>query len=327
VLYQASAGNTTRMTNGAVGTVLTSGGVGAVPSWQANLAGNAGSSTYASNTTVVNDAASATSHALTFVSNISGNLPIKTRANVGTGAGLTYVPSTNVLTVNAAGVGTVSTAKIAFTNNLGELAEINNGGGVVAIINRDPSNQTIIQTADSAGTVASRVSVTDVNTTIYNKLQTDAGIIGPATALSYATNMIGYTTGKVVGNGVTAVIVNNVWGTVTTTGFTFPAIGIWAVTISCYHDKSAAAGNLVFQNIGLGLSATVLPTGQGTFTATSNSTASQPAVVGYLVGVTTNIITITSTAFIYYVVYQANFTGSVFTKAPLQSYYVLTRIA
>ena len=327
VLYQASAGVTTKMVNGTVGTVLTSGGVGAVPTWSANLAGNAGSSTFASNTTITNDLASAASHALTFVSNITGNLPQKTRANVSTGDGLTYIPSSNILNVNIGGVGTVATAKIAFKTNLSELAEINNGGGVLSIINNDPSNQTLIQTADSGGVLGTRAAFLDTDTIIYNKLNTNAGIVGPTAGLTYTSNMIGYTV-KVAGNGVAAAITTVVWGTVTTTGFTFPSLGVWLVSLSCFHNKNATAGNLIYQYIGLGTSATVVPAGAGTFSNVVNSTASQPAVNGFLIGETTKITVITQPiATVYYVVFMASFTGSVYTKNPTSSFYQLTRIA
>ena len=328
LLYQQAGGITTQLVNGTSGTVLTSGGVGGNPSWQVNLAGNAGSSTYASNTTVVNDAASATSHALTFVSNITGNLPIKTRANVSTGAGLSYVPSTNVLTVNAAGVGTVSTAKIAFTNNLGELAEINNGGGVVAIINRDPSNQTIIQTADSAGTVASRVSVTDANTIIYNKLQTDAGIIGPATALSYATNMIGYIVKK-VGTLANFAIANGTIYSVHasgTNGITL-ARGIWMVNLSILLMPSAVAGTVFFVTSGLttnGVSPYSYVGGTGTLTGTG--TASIPANANSRIfsDVTTAMVSDGST---YYLVFNASYATFGVTCLAANCYFQATRIA
>ena len=327
VLYQSAANATTRMTNGTVGTVLTSGGVSAIPTWSANLAGNAGSATYATNTTITNDVASATYHALTFVSNISGNLPQKTRANVSTGAGLTYVPSTNLLNVNNGGVGTVFTGKLITQDSLSSQAEFSNVGGNLTIINREASAPIYLQTADAGAVVASRVAILDTETEIINKLKTSSGIIGPINPLTYSSDMIGYTTGKVVGNGTAAGITTNVWGTQTTIGFQFPQVGVWMVTISSYHDKSAAGGNLIFQNIGLGLSATVAPTGQGTFLGTSNSTATQPAVGGYLVGALTNVSVITSIASIYYLVFQVNFTGSVYTKSPVASYYTLTRLA
>jgi hypothetical protein len=277
---------------------------------------------------VVNDAASATSHALTFVSNITGNLPIKTRANISTGAGLSYVPSTNVLTVNAAGVGTVSTAKIAFTNNLGELAEINNGGGIVAIINRDPSNQTIIQTADSAGTVASRVSVTDTNTVIYNKLQTDAGIIGPATSLTYTADMIGYVVKK---NGTLAnfTVVNTTIYSVHasgTNGVTLAA-GVWMVNLSVLLMPSVTAGTVFFVTSGLttdGVTPYTYTGGTGTVTGTG--TASIPANANSRIfsDVTTAMVSDGST---YYLVFNVSFLTFTLTGLAANCYFQATRIA
>jgi len=328
LLYQQSGGITTQLANGSSGTVLISGGVGGNPSWNANIAGNAGSSTYASNTTITNDDVSATAHALTFVSNNTGNLPQKTRANIGTGAGLSYIPSTNVLTVNAAGVGTVATAKIAFTNNLANLAEINNGGGVVAIINRDPSNQTIIQTADGAGTVASRVSVTDVNTTIYNKLQTNAGIIGPATALTYSVDMIGYVVKK-IGTLANFAISNGLIYSVHasgTNGVTL-AIGVWMVNLSVLLQPSAVAGTIFFVTSGLttnGVSPYTYTGGTGTLTGTG--TASIPGNVNSRLfsDVTTAMVSDGST---YYLVFNASYATFGVTCLAANCYFQATRIA
>jgi hypothetical protein len=328
LLYQQAGGVTTQLVNGASGTVLISGGVGSNPSWNANIAGNAGSSTYASNTTVVNDAASATSHALTFVSNISGNLPIKTRANISTGAGLSYVPSTNVLTVNAAGVGTVATAKIAFTDNLGQLAEINNGGGTVSIINRDPSNTIIIQTADSAGTVASRVSVTDTNTVIYNKLQTDAGIIGPATSLTYTADMIGYVVKK---NGTLAnfTVVNTTIYSVHasgTNGVTLAA-GVWMVNLSVLLMPSVTAGTVFFVTSGLttdGVTPYTYTGGTGTLTGTGTASIPANANSRLFSDVTTAMV---SDGSAYYLVFNASFLTFTLTGLAANCYFQATRIA
>jgi hypothetical protein len=277
---------------------------------------------------VVNDAASATSHALTFVSNITGNLPIKTRANVGTGAGLTYVPSTNVLTVNAGGVGTVATAKIAFTNNLGELAEINNGGGVVAIINRDPSNQTIIQTADSAGTVASRVSVTDANTIIYNKLQTNAGIIGPVTSLTYTSDMIGYVarlSGTLGNFAITSGTIYSVHASLS--GGVVLAAGVWMVNMSILLQPSAVAGTIFFVTSGMstdGSSPYTYVGGTGTVTGTG--TASIPA------NTNSRIFSDTTTAMVstgvpYFLLFNASYAVFGVTCLAGNCYFQATRIA
>ena len=327
VLYQTAINATAKLTNGASGTILTSGGVGVAPAWSASFAGNAGSAGYASNTTITNDITSNTYHAITFTSNTIGNLPQKTRANVSTGDGLTYLPLTNQLNVNNGGVGTVLTGKFITKDSLSSIAEFSNAGGNLTIINREASAPIYLQTSNAVAVVATRVAILDTETEIINKLKTSSGIIGSVNPLTYSSDMIGYTTGRIAGNGIAAAITSNVWGTQTTVGFQFPQVGVWLVTISSYHDKSVVAGNLIFQNVGLGLSATVAPSGQGTFVGTSNSTSVQPGVVGFLIGVLTNVSVITSISDIYYLVFQVNFTGSVYTKSPTASYYTLTRLA
>lgn len=189
VLYQSAVDTTDKLVNGASGTVLTSGGVGAVPTWSANLAGNAGSAT---TTAITSDVVSATYQALTFTSNNTGNLPQKTRANVATGAGLTYIPSSNTLNVNAGGFGVVLTAKFQLKDNLSDEAEINNSGGNLSIINKANSSPIYLQTADAGGVLSTKLSVINEETETLNKLKTSAGIIGPAAALTYTSNMIGY---------------------------------------------------------------------------------------------------------------------------------------
>jgi hypothetical protein len=252
VLYQASAGSTTRMTNGAVGTILTSGGVGAVPTWSANLAGNAGSSTYATNTTITNDLASATSHALTFVSNTTGNLPQKTRANVGTGEGLSYIPSTNALNVNIGGVGSVTTAKIVIKDNMGDISDIDNGGGVLSINNRTASSVTYISTADSAGTMDARVGVSDISTLIINKLSTSAGIIAPTVAITYTSDMIGYTikkNGTIASLTITSGVISGLHAS-GTNGVALDA-GVWMITLYVNFQPPNAAASVQFTTTGL----------------------------------------------------------------------------
>jgi len=252
VLYQASAGSTTRMTNGAAGTVLTSGGSGAVPTWSANLAGNAGSATYTTNTTITNDLASATSHALTFVSNTTGNLPQKTRANVGTGEGLTYIPSTNALNVNIGGVGSVSTAKIELKDNLGNISDIDNTSGSLSINNRTASGLTYLFTANSAGTMDARVGVSELTTLIINKLSTPAGIIGTPYAITYTSDMIGYTikkNGTIASLTITSGVISGLHAS-GTNGVALVA-GIWMITLYANFQPPNAAASVQFMTTGL----------------------------------------------------------------------------
>jgi hypothetical protein len=253
VLYQASAGSTTRMTNGAVNTILTSNGVGAIPTWNASFTGNvSGTATNATNTTITNDLASATSHALTFVSNTTGNLPQKTRANVGTGEGLSYIPSTNALNVNIGGVGSVTTAKVVIKDNMGDISDIDNGGGVLSINNRTASSATYISTANGAGTLGTRVGVSETTTVIYNKLLSEKGIIGPGTLPTYTADMIGYTIKK---NGTLANF-NVLTGTIysvhaSATNGVFLVEGVWMITLYANFQPPAAASSVQFMTTGL----------------------------------------------------------------------------
>lgn len=248
VLYQTSAGSTTRMTNGAVGTVLTSGGVGAIPTWSANLAGNAGSATYATNITITNDLVSATSHALTFVSNTTGNLPQKTRANVGTGEGLTYIPSTNALNVNIGGVGSVTTAKVVIKDNMGSIGDIDIGGGVLSINNRVAGSVTYISTADGTGTLNNIVGASELTTEIYNKLSTTAGIIGPLSTITFTSDMIGYTIQR-FGTAATFTVVS---GTIYLVNNSAALVaGIWIITLYANFQPPNTVGAVQFMTTGL----------------------------------------------------------------------------
>jgi len=289
-----------------------------------NIVANSGSTTA---TAITNDAVSATYHALTFTSNITGNLPQKTRANVTTGAGLTYVPSTNTLTVNAAGVGAVSSGTFTLKNASNNQCDMTNSSGTMNISNALASSSILLQTADAGGTLATRVNVSVADTEIVNKLQTSAGIIGPINLVSYDNSMIGYSTDKIVGNGSVTTVTNNTWHTMTATGFQFLQTGVYLMSVSIYCTKSAAAGNLLGLVVGIGTSDTGVPTGQGTFAVNTLSTCSQPNVVGILIGQTTMPMVITNTATVYYLMFNATFTGVVYTRQITFSWYKYVRIA
>ena len=253
VLYQGNSGLTTRMVNGASGRILTSNGVGAVPTWNNSFSGTSTSATNAVNTGITNDLVSATTHALTFVSNISGNLPQKTRADIGTGEGLVYIPSSCRLTCRIGGVGTVSTSTLNLRDNLGDSGDITYTGGTMNIVNNSNGNAIQVQVKDLVGTTFTSVITTIDSTITNNVLDTRAGIIGPTATLTYTSDMIGYTVQK---NG-TAVNFNVISGTIYnlhtssgTNGVTL-APGIWIVTLYVNFQPPAAAATVNFTTTGL----------------------------------------------------------------------------
>lgn len=290
-----------------------------------NITANSGSTT---NTAITNDPASATSHAITFVSNTTGNLPQKTRANVGTGEGLTYVPSTNTLNISAAGVGAVVSGTFTLKNASNNLCDITNSSGTLNIHNKLASSSILLQTADAGGLSNTRVNISNTKTEIVNKLQTQSGIIGPGVAITYANNMIGYTNGKTAGNGTVTTVTTGTWLSMTATGFLFPAVGVYMMSVMIYCTKSAAAGNLLYLSAGMSTTdINAAPSGQGSFSVNIIGTSSQPAVVGFLLGQTTMPMVITNTATVYYMMFTASFTGSVYTRSYTNSFYQYTRIA
>jgi hypothetical protein len=253
VLYQGNSGLTTRMVNGAAGRILTSGGVGAIPTWSNTFSGTATTATNAVNTGITNDLASAANHAVTFVSNISGNLPQKTRADLGTGAGLVFTPSTCRLNCEVGGVGTVSTNKVTLKDNLGDSSDILESGGIMIVRNNSAGNGINLQTADTGtGTLVSRMYIDEVSIVANQKVDTRAGIIGPTATLTYTSDMIGYTIQK---NG-TAANFNVVSGTIynlhaSGTNGVVLAAGIWIVTLYVNFQPPAAAATVNFTTTGL----------------------------------------------------------------------------
>jgi len=328
VLYQgATANTTTRMVNGAAGTILTSGGVGAIPTWSSTFSGTSTTATNAVNSGITNDAVSATYHALTFVSNITGNLPIKTRANVTTGAGLTYVPSTNLLTCGIGGAGTVSTTTLNLKDNLGDSGDVTYSGGTMNIRNNSNGNAIQIQVKDLVGTTISTIVTTSDSTITNNKLETRAGISAPTTALTYTTDMVGYSL-KTPGTGAVQVMTSLTWYSIQATGFTFPAPGVYIICFNFLITTDAVAGNVIFCNGGLSTTAAVAPTGVGSFEITIvGGTYSKPAVAGYVSGQGTYCATITSSATPYFVNVRTQHTGTTITLSRTGSSYQYTRIA
>jgi hypothetical protein len=100
------------------------------------------------------------------------------------------------------------------------------------------------------------------------------------------------------------------------------------MTMLIFCTKSAAAGNLIYMNVGMSTSnLNALPSGQGSFTVNTNATSSQPAVTGFLTGQTTMPMVITNTATVYYMMFNPGFTGCVYTRIYMNSFYQYTRIA
>jgi hypothetical protein len=262
VLYQSAPGVTAKLVNGAAGRILTSNGVGSNPTWNNTFSGTATTATNAVNSGITNDLVSATSHALTFVSNTTGNLPIKTRANVGTGAGLTYVPSTNILTCEIAGVGTVLTNKVLLRDNFGDTSYIEETGGVMNVRNNAVSSQINLQTADAGGVVATQLSVDETSIRANVKVETTKGIIGPSTALTFTSNMIGYvirfngaaatfTSGTQAGTLCTTTIGIGVW-MAQTTQLLVRGTGTYGLTSNTVSNLVLTSGTAIINNTGQG---------------------------------------------------------------------------
>ena len=290
-----------------------------------NVTANSGSTTA---TAITNDTASSSFHAITFTSNTTGYLPQKTRANVSTGMGLTYIPSLNTLNVNASGTGSIITANLILKDNLNNEASISQASGNLTIESDKISSSILLQTADAGGLVNTRVNISDPKTEIVNKLQTQAGIIGPGLVLTYANNMIGYTNGKTAGNGTVTTVTTATWSAMTATGFQFPSVGVYMMTMQIFCNKSAAAGNLLYLSAGMSTTdINAQPSGQGSFGLVLVSTSSQPAVTGFLTALTTMPMVITNTATVYYMMFNAGFTGCVYTRIYANSWYQYTRIA
>ena len=177
---------------------------------------------------------------------------------------------------------------------------------------------------------------TGINT-FSNKLNTSAGIIGPTASLTYTSDMIGYSTGKIFGNpnlsgGASPPITttSNVWATVTDTGFTFPSLGVWLVTLHCFHNKTnnGVGGSVTYQYAGLGTSKTIAPSGDGSYSSVVNGTSVLPTTVGFVIGESTRSVRVSQPiSTIWYVMYMVTFVGVTLTTNPASSFYQLTRIA
>ena len=267
VLYQSAPNVTASLVNGAAGRILTSNGPSANPSWNNTFSGTATTATNAVNSGITNDLVSATSHALTFVSNTTGNLPIKTRANVGTGAGLTYVPSTNILTCEIGGVGTVSTNKVLLRDNFGDTSYIEEAGGVMNVRNNAVSSQINLQTADAGGVVATQLSVDETSIRANVKVETTEGIIGPTTALTFTSDMIGYS----VTHTFTGVIFTSGTPITSTTGTI--GIGVWMLNCT----QSIVRGTGTFAENSQMHQLITVASGAGTITAITRMWNAIPA--------------------------------------------------
>jgi len=253
VLYQSNTGLTAKLVNGASGRILTSGGVGVIPSWSNIFTGTSTTATNAVNSGITNDLVSAANHAVTFVSNISGNLPLKTRADLGTGAGLVFTPSTCRLNCEVGGVGTVATNKVTLKDNLGDSSDILESGGIMIIRNNSAGNGINLQTADFAtSTLVQRMYIDEVSIVANEKVDTREGIIGPTAILTYTSDMIGYTVQKFGSAANFNVVSGTIYNLHTSgTNGVILAAGIWIVTLYVNFQPPAAAATVNFTTTGL----------------------------------------------------------------------------
>ena len=229
VLYQSAPGVTAKLANGAAtaGRILTSNGASSPPSWNNTFSGTATTATNAVNTGITNDLVSTTNHALTFVSNISGNLPQKTRADLGIGEGLIFIPSSTTLICRSGGVGTVSTNTVTVRDNLANTSDILESGGAMIIRNNAAGSLINLQTADAGtGTLANRMVIDENSIRATVKVDTEQGIRAPLTALTYGSDMVGYS----VTHSFPGVIFTTGTPVTSTTGTI--GIGVWMLNCS-----------------------------------------------------------------------------------------------
>ena len=200
--------------------------------------------------------------------------------------------------------------------------------GNLAIVSDKISSSILLQTADAGGIINARVNISDTDTEIVNKLQTQSGIIGPGVVITYTSDMIGYTNGKTAGNGTDTTVSNVTWHSMTATGFAFPSVGVYMMSIMIYCTKNATAGNLLYLSAGMSTTdANASPSGQGSFSVNIIGTSSQPNVTGFLLGQTTMPMVITNTTTLYYMMFTSGFTGCTYTRNYTNSFYQYTRIA
>ena len=165
------------------------------------------------------------------------------------------------------------------------------------------------------------------NNTFTGKNTFSGGIGGPSTALTYTSDMIGYSVAS-FGNGSDVTNIGSLtWRSINTTGFTFPAIGVWILCINIYCDTSATTGNIIFMNTGLGTTSDAAPVGQGSLETTILATSSTPAVAGYCSGSAIFSTRITSTTTPYYIVMRAQYSGPTIALRRTNCFYQITRIA
>ena len=290
---------------------------------------NATLATNTTNTAITNDSASSTYQAITFTSDISGNMPQKTRANVSTGSGLTYLPSTNVLNVNVGGVGTVLTGELQLKNNLSGLVQFKNSNGSLEIINNSVGDGISLQSANGGtGVINTRLYTDHTSTIIYNKVDTRAGIIAPGPTITYTGDMIGYTIkkfGTLANFAVTSGTIYSVHASGTNGIILAP--GMWMITLYANFQPQNLAGSVQFMTTGLstdGVTAYTYVGGTGPVSVCGS--ASIPANANSRV--TGGIgLTMYSDGSTYYQLVNMTFSTFTMTCLANQCFFIATRIA
>jgi collagen type VII alpha len=201
--YQSGTGSTSLLTNGSAGTVLTSGGVGGIPTW----------TTPASSTITVTDTNTAGTYYPTFVSGTGANQILRADA---TTTPFTYNPNTGVLTATNfsgslngnANTATTSTniaggviGNVPYQTGAGATALLTNGltgtvltsGGVGAIPTWSaPSGATTVNVTDTntnATYYPTFVSAAGTNQILYTDIATSALLYNPNTATLQSENI------------------------------------------------------------------------------------------------------------------------------------------
>jgi hypothetical protein len=128
-----------------------------------------------------------------------------------------------------------------------EVSEINTGDGNLTLINRASSGAILLQTADAGGVVATRFGITDTESESLNKLKTTSGIIGPASLLTFTSDMIGYNIKKDGTAGNFNVFSNTIYNLHTsgTNGVDLVA-GVYMVTLyTNFQPPNVSGGGLI----------------------------------------------------------------------------------
>jgi hypothetical protein len=153
-------------------------------------------------------------------------------------------------------------------------------------------------------------------------INTNAGIIGPPTSITYSSGMIGYTVTVTASSSVNPI--SGTYISLISDGFTIP-IGVFIVR-ACYSCSYSSSGNLAFVNLGISESSTLQ--GSYGFIITQTGSAIMPAnsTNSSISGMATNILVNTSSRK-YYLLLLINSDISGIATIANQCYVSYTRIA